>query len=214
MSVRPANEFIFEIDLTEPDVLLLSGLGAEGWVVGRNQMGSEEALDLQVRIVDTNEPFHDQNGILTATGLHRVSLLAKLQDDPACEALRRQAAGGDAQAAFALGQRKLGGPAGMLHPEESARLFLAAYRGGVREAGLELACMPEHLRIALGFDETERVTALEALALDGDPAAALELLYNRHPLPRDRVIKVLRAVREGSAEARDWLERLEAEAQG
>jgi hypothetical protein len=211
MSARPTNDFVFDVELTEPDVRLLSMLGAADLVVGRNRMGSEEALDLQRRLIDVDERFHQKDGTLTPAGRHYVTLLGKLQDDPTCEPLRRRIAEGDAPAAFELGQKKLHGPAGLLHPEEAARLFLSAYRGGVREAGLELAVMPGRLRDELGFGEAERVAVLEEAALDGDPGAALELLHNRHSLPRDRVIKVLRAVRDGSAEARQWLERLEAE---
>lgn len=210
MSARPANDFVFTIDLDEAEVRLLSDLGVEDLEIGANLFSSDEATWLQHRPVESDEGLFE-NDRFSALGLRIATLMNKLYDHPACTVLRRRAAEGDGRAAFDLALMKNAGAGGLMHPEEAARLFMQAHRSGVAEAIHKLVWLHPDLREEVGLDEDARALALEAMALDGDPAAALELAYGVIALPRERLIPILRAVQDGSSEAREYLAELEAE---
>jgi len=209
MDQRPANDFVLEVNFDATDVSFLRKAGLEDAQEGVVLLDSDEASLMQGALVRTDQKIFNRHGAITADGQLFVSLLNKLHDDPACRWLRASAAGGDARAAFDLACRKMAGPAGLLYPEEAACLLMQAHLGGLNEATRELADMRGDLRLLVGFSEAERQAVLESAALDGDPSAAMAL--DTRLLPRERLIAVLRAVAEGSAECAEWLDQLESE---
>ena len=79
-------------------------------------------------------------------------------------------------------------------PDElvGAAMVYMAYKAGIREAGLDLATAPAHVREHVGMSPAEQLEILIEAACAGDSSAALELIYTRFDdLTPEQVFAVL-----------------------
>lgn len=197
------------LDLTPEEAALLTLKSARYFAPGTTVLSRTEADAVAWEIAGSFD--HERmapDGILIAEATAVILLVSRLGDSSRDRALRLRASSGDVAAAYELGMRKFVGPF-FSYPLDAVALLRQAYEAGIRAAGHDLARLSEEQS---GMLRQERIVLLEELALGGDPAAALEILYMPgEQLERSRLLRILGAVREGSAEAEEWYERLSSE---